>query len=188
MSGNLELSVVPIADIKEIRFTSNAGYTCALVRISGIEQFKAVFSIGAAGESVAVWDGAPAPLGSVYQTLLLAKFQDSKMKEAEEAEDSADFSIPWSSELIAEITTGTFGLKSRPGVKFRGVIVEIAKVGGDFFVVDWSADCLYLSEDLDRAQACNFGPEDLNNFSVLADRKLSSRMRKISPDDDATRH
>ena len=197
MSGNLELSVVPIAEIKEIRFSSNAGYTGAEVRISGIEQFKAVFSIGATGESVSVWNGSPVPIGPVYQTLLAAAFQASKMKEAEKTGVSAEFSIPWNSALIAEVSSGILSRKSAPDVSFYGIIVELAGIRNDFFVVDWSEDCLYLSERIGRAQDCKFTQEDLNNFTALADRKLSSRMKKtmlldellgISPDDDATRH
>ena len=192
------LSVVPLAAVKEIRFSSNAGYTGAEVRTLDHEEFKAVFSIGATGESVSVWNGSPVPLGPVYQTMLLAAFQASKMKEAEEAEVRAEFSIPWSSELFKEITTGTCGFRARPGVDFFGIIVEIAGVGGEFFVVDWAEDCLYLSENSDRAQDCKFTQEDLNNFTALAGRKLSSRMKKtslldellqgFSPADDATRN
>ena len=194
MSQNLEVSVVPLTDVAEIRINSIDGYTCAMVKTPDCGNFRAVCSVGADGRTVTVWNGSPVPLGPVYQTLLLANFGEARISNAETC---AEFYIPWNSALIAEVSSGILSRKSAPDVSFYGIIVELAGIRNEFFVVDWSADCLYISEDLDRAQDCKFTQEDLNNFTALADRKLSSRMKKtmlldellgISPDDDATRH
>ena len=98
-------------------------------------------------------------------------------------ETCAEFSIPWESELVKEITCGILGRKSRPDVSFYGIIVELTDIENDFFIVDWSADCLYLTESADRAQSCNFTQDDLVKFTALADRMLASRMRKTHPAD-----
>lgn len=179
------ISIVKIADIKEICFLSNAGYTCAEVRIAGNAHYQAVFSIGATGESVSVWSGDPAPLSAVYQTLLLAKFQEARMNEAERKEEVARFSVPWESDMIREVLTGSFGPKSRPEVEFFGITVTLSGCAADLFVCDWTEDYIILSESSKDAQDCNFTQEDLKNFRTIADRKFANRMKRAEMASDA---
>ena len=181
----IAFSVVSIADIQEIRFLSNAGYTCALVRTLDHGEFRAVFSIGATGESVYVWPGDPTPLSPVYQTLLLAKFQEARMKEAERKEEATRFSVPWESDMIREVLTGSFGFKSMPEVEFFGITVALSGCAADLFVCDWAEDYIILSESSKDAQDCNFTQEDLKNFRTIADRKFANRMTRAEMATDA---